>query len=160
MYLLEFWIGDMCIHLRGTDARMTKHLLDTSEVCSSIEQCRCKWVPERVGWDIFYDIRFDGMPFYHSCDEKSRKSYFFIFEYIDIISIYIVSEKEGRHVVLSRIEILFYESSCMLSQIDDSHFSSLSTYGKLPGFQIDIVFIESCELADTKPCRVDTLHDG
>ena len=69
---------------------------------------------------------------------------------VAIIHIYIMPDKQGRHMIFSHVEIILYQSSCMFCEIDNPYLASLSTYRKLSRFEVDIVFVQSCEFADTK----------
>ena len=46
--LLELLAGDMGVELRGAEARVTEHLLHGAEIGSTVEEVRCRGVPEGV----------------------------------------------------------------------------------------------------------------
>ncbi len=157
--LFEFWIGHMGVYLSCRDRSMPEEFLDNTNI-STIGEKRCrKWMTKCMGMEILEYTRFEAICLDHIGNKESGQSHssvikintFYIF--LGIIMAY----KKWREIIISCLDITFYCIFCLRSEIDDSDFSSFSSYCKFHSLEIHITSIESSKLRDTKTSRIYTL---
>jgi hypothetical protein len=102
---------------------------------------------ERMCMEIFENPGPESIILDHIGDKKSREPDRTISEVarMDISQRKIMSDKEGREVIFSCREIVFYCIFGGISQIDDTEFTSFPAYRELECLEIDILTIESRE---------------
>lgn len=162
MCFFEFWIRHVGVDLSCGDRRMPEKFLDNTYVSTIGKEGGGKAMTKGMCMHVLKNSRPQSIFLYHIRDKKTSESYIFIIQIgrMDIFYREIMSDKEGREVVVTGFEVGSNRIPRIFSEVDNAQFISLSTYGEFHRFQIHIATIESGEFRNTEPGRIDTFTDG
>jgi hypothetical protein len=138
---------------------MSEKLLDDTYISTVCQERSRETVTEGMSVEIFEYTSTESVVLYHIGYEEAREADSLIgkMDGLDIFCTEIVPDEKWCEAIPSRVEVYLYSIPSYFSQVDDTDFSSLSSYGELHGIEIYIVTIEPSEFRDTEPSRVDTL---